>query len=881
MLDDPYHYIMRMIWTIEIPLSYTAALITGSEMMIVFIYDTVRCRREDDDPAEAVMYFHPAWVSPTQRLALAGQLMGVHLFLSNCFTPPRLIALQGGKFVLKKFGQYVLAVGTDRNIQDWIIERRANCLESILKFFHCDLESISLSFHNDRNKFTEKLYQMLETYLPILQYSANLFSNMPMIKLPSTASNIFLESMQVLQYCQEMNGIHGGAMFYNNKVVATQLSAELTKQLVITDPYRIRAPAERISTDFHLPVGVQLLRVYIQRRQSFELEETNSKQNNTTFIDIVSRKYKKSSLPVSAMKRDTSRIFTVPEEGESESHSIPSEFPQPFSRPPVLPIAVGASEKKLEFKSKYPNPLTPSVCSTPLKDVNRILHGNAVSICSGVEEWEKLEKPVKFEKENTDDIPDVVKEALRCKRLNKLRNVTREKLVEKSRYAAYNRRSLSFSDLEDIKETHEKFSVGLANNINPSMTMFESPDSNKTNKVLHKRIFNTITDPYYPVFRHNGSPMSQSLYDHYISSHYQELVKEQNTNFIHSTKLTNGDEQNFAMKILKKNINEKNNIDGFDMMMTSEIIRPTINSLDVRLNGKTRQENYRRSMSLPLKSLNAPADSDDRRKSTSECGDRPFDLPQQRRKLEGIQLTPLMSKLSLLATDEKTSGFCSKDTTPSEFCDLSTLSSRLTRNNKLENTDKTGTVGDEDEDDFWLNDKDFTNKDGGCLEKAELFICGQHSMVLMLLMEDGTANNPELIHNLWETCMNTLGRLESRLQHCLDPLPSNDHKELYSVLSIDPQWDTLHRSGLWGVTELDIVSSLHNRFSRSSNLTDIIVRTEDTVVYGSQCGRTEVFYQQAIAPYTSGGLPTPADLMGVVPLKAKRRLERDHGIIIL
>lgn len=129
--------------------------------------------------------------------------------------------------------------------------------------------------------------------------------------------------------------------------------------------------------------------------------------------------------------------------------------------------------------------------------------------------------------------------------------------------------------------------------------------------------------------------------------------------------------------------------------------------------------------------------------------------------------------------------------------------------------------------------------------------------------------------------MNTLGRLESRLQHCLDPLPSNDHKELYSVLSIDPQWDTLHRSGLWGVTELDIVSSLHNRFSRSSNLTDIIVRTEDTVVYGSQCGRTEVFYQQAIAPHTSGGLPTPADLMGVVPLKAKRRLERDHGIIIL
>lgn len=77
-------------------------------MMIVFVYDTVKCCKEEDDPAEAVMYFHPAWVSLTQRLALAGQLMGVYHFLSTSFSAPRSITLQGGKFVLKKFGQYVL-----------------------------------------------------------------------------------------------------------------------------------------------------------------------------------------------------------------------------------------------------------------------------------------------------------------------------------------------------------------------------------------------------------------------------------------------------------------------------------------------------------------------------------------------------------------------------------------------------------------------------------------------------------------------------------------------------------------------------------------------------------------------------------------------------
>jgi len=80
-------------------------------------------------------------------------------------------------------------VGTDRNIHDWILERRADILESLLKFFHCDLVQILESLNNDRNRFTEKLYQMFETYLPILQHNANLFSNIPVIKLPKVSAD--------------------------------------------------------------------------------------------------------------------------------------------------------------------------------------------------------------------------------------------------------------------------------------------------------------------------------------------------------------------------------------------------------------------------------------------------------------------------------------------------------------------------------------------------------------------------------------------------------------------------------------------------------------------------------------------------------------------
>ena len=72
------------------------------------MYDTGFCQTEADDPQKAVLYFHPNWVSDQQRLALCGQLMGAAHFCSSVFSSPRVLTLQSGKFVLRKFGQYIL-----------------------------------------------------------------------------------------------------------------------------------------------------------------------------------------------------------------------------------------------------------------------------------------------------------------------------------------------------------------------------------------------------------------------------------------------------------------------------------------------------------------------------------------------------------------------------------------------------------------------------------------------------------------------------------------------------------------------------------------------------------------------------------------------------
>jgi hypothetical protein len=81
-------------------------------LQVVFIYDTQRCRKEEDDPREAILYFHPEEIPESRRIAICGQLMGITHFLLDFFSAPKILTLENGKFALRDFGrQYVLVSG--------------------------------------------------------------------------------------------------------------------------------------------------------------------------------------------------------------------------------------------------------------------------------------------------------------------------------------------------------------------------------------------------------------------------------------------------------------------------------------------------------------------------------------------------------------------------------------------------------------------------------------------------------------------------------------------------------------------------------------------------------------------------------------------------
>lgn len=775
--------------------------------MIIFVYDTELLQKEDDDPASAILYFHPGWVSDQQRTALCGQIIGTCHFLSTVFNAPRIFALQSGKFSIRCYGRYIMAVGTDRNIADWVLEHRADILTSLISFFHQDLQKMSELYQGSVN-FSAKLYHMFETYLKILMYGGHTFFNIPTIQLPKSASHVFLEAIQLLESCQQINSVLGGTILYHNKVVATQLGSDLTKKLVLTDPYRIKSPAEMFGINFTLPLGVQLLQVYIAHEDYRKLrDDANRFKSMSQYLNKINLKKTANKVStrepiLSTMKRDQSLIFTTVPEEDTDQHSPINmkEYKSP-DRPKFLNLKSKTSDKyeiKNEVKSVPPS--TPflgqtSVCSTPMTDLNKVLHSTAMSICVNPEDsFVNIETTTSI---NGSDLFDsCVMYVPESNILDKKRSASMWELREKLKI--FNKRI-----------TMRYYSLGLS-----SLNDVDVDVECVPKLVRHK----TISDPSFPIFKSDGIAISNFLYNQYL----QEPIMTLNDNTLDNRSLQKCESP--------KRVKALSPIKTLQKLITPKV------------------KESRKALTLPLKSL------------TSE-NDNMFN-----RQHGGVQLTPLMSKLSLLAMEERSSGFCSKDTTPGDYKDARFTPSQP--NYTFLNRRRSSVSED-------LVDS--------TLQKAVLFVCGQQDMVMGMLLEEHVKNLPEVVNELWEKCTEFLGKLERQLRHSLETYAGgstqSESNEPYSYLCMDPQWDNVRRGGPWGAVELGMLTHLRRDFLNTRNLTEIILRNDDALIYGHHCGQTEVFYQQ-VATGTAG-LPTPADPMGTVSLKAKRRLERDHSIILL
>lgn len=372
--------------------------------------------------------------------------------------------------------------------------------------------------------------------------------------------------------------------------------------------------------------------------------------------------------PQSGMKRDKSLLFTaVPEEDHSmisppsqsdqaldevkrpPQKSMPDVVPftnKPRQRPTKLSLSFKTQKSvdEEEIKENMDIVFTgqTSVCSTPMVEYKR-LHGNILSICQNPD-GQAAEKELE---------PDVLKNIENSSKLNVIENEKRDNKIVLDincigdHFINKPEPIRKLASIADIHDTFKRFSNRATAKFKSKISPIADDDS--TLPDVSEKHNLTINDPSFPVFRNDGIEISESLFNQYLEQHYlkmkdQDLSKEDNM-FTYNMKLC-----------------EHEKFEGFDSEMTKSPQR-TPKKIPKDSTKTLTDQTRRKSLSLPLKSLNDSSDSQPA-----------ADSDAFKKTLTGVQLTPLMEKLSYLAFSDKSSGYGSRVMTPIELREFPTPS---------------------------------------------------------------------------------------------------------------------------------------------------------------------------------------------------------------
>ncbi|CAG7734737.1 unnamed protein product [Allacma fusca] len=766
-----------------------------SELQIVFIYDTLSCRKEEDDPKEAILYFHPSNVSEEKKLAICGQLMGITHFLMDSFSTPQILTLENVKFSLRKFGkQYVMAMGCSSKTPDWLLDKQADILYSLTKFFHRDIQSILANANGDRNLLSSKLTAMMDHYIPVTQHHGDLFALtfgiLPVLSVPKSTNSVSIQASAILQNCMMKKGVLGGVIMYQNKAVGVELCQDVAQKLAFIQLHQL-PPADCVTVSFDMPVGVNLFVVYVSEHDMKLIKRRASAFQQPSLVCYANN-------GIGPNNNDPSR-----EESSSDMSS-----------------SIGFSEVSslyLENASNHSNqghsgPVSTSSASetdTQCYHTGNLEHQD----CNG-------------NTETTMDTPELISSPCH----------------PSSGIFSLFRRSLSQPNLSDYKKTNENISCSLP-------------------------------DPCFPWESPSGR---------------QKLCSEP------------VDEKSVVVGILRESDPDSDN--------SSPWCRESLNR-DVLVNSESAPSSIEHEGNLS----NAPSNSGEIHngwgtfKSLNRAGS---ESPDSHHPSFQNELSPDVSSNSTTDTSEKFSGSQPKFKEPvgadidissvmhmrmmnsfrklSSHEDLSSCQSSSENERayngmppfaKYENYKRSSIQGTDSRSSGISNSKGREPVEES-YEKAYLFIFGRGSMRLLLIMDADQSLDATVIQTLHDQGINGLAELEVSISNTEEELPVGiNHSDPYCYLKYEPIWKSLAHSGKNHSMNFDVVQLMHKNFTAYPNMSELIIRGDDHVVYGYQCVGSEVYYQQSASLFS--GVPMPTDLMGKVPLKAKRRLERDHKIILL
>lgn len=112
----------------------------------------------------------------------------------------------------------------------------------------------------DKARLPDILLTIFETYLPSIQYyAANLLNSSFRFIIPKSSSNLYVSACQIIENVTLQKEVLGGIIVYNNKVLVSHLSMELSKILIISDPFQMKTHLDE-SLTFRIPSAMKIVK---------------------------------------------------------------------------------------------------------------------------------------------------------------------------------------------------------------------------------------------------------------------------------------------------------------------------------------------------------------------------------------------------------------------------------------------------------------------------------------------------------------------------------------------------------------------------------------------------------------------------------------------
>ncbi|KAL3207502.1 hypothetical protein MRX96_039665 [Rhipicephalus microplus] len=196
------------------------------------VYDRDLCTKEEDDPSDAIVFFHPANMALEQKCDLSCQLVGVVHFFNSCFDTPRAIELKENKVAVRVLDNYIVLLTWDvklgnlirlitllfdrrsleepKNLSNYVLQQQMDLFVRLLRFYHKGLADM------------KEVYRL-----------SNLFQAVPTLNLPEAASHVYAKGYTHLEELQKMPGVLASCVVFDERVLASQFTPEITQLLLL------------------------------------------------------------------------------------------------------------------------------------------------------------------------------------------------------------------------------------------------------------------------------------------------------------------------------------------------------------------------------------------------------------------------------------------------------------------------------------------------------------------------------------------------------------------------------------------------------------------------------------------------------------------------